>query len=104
MWVSRLAPEVCEDGEYSAVVLWRFSDSELREGASDVGLDGLRTEPECATDPLIGTALGHQRQDLALARCERIERIRVPASGEQLIHDRAVDDAFPFGNPPHGVE
>jgi len=55
----KLSLQVGEDGEHAAVVLRRLSDPELGEGASDVRLDRLRAEPECATDSLVRAALGH---------------------------------------------
>src|SRR5438046_4116790 len=87
---SLLSPKVGQHGEHAAVVLRRLSDPEFRESTPDVGLDGLRAEPERARDPLVGAALGHQRADLALARRERAERIGTAASCEEPGSARPV--------------
>jgi hypothetical protein len=63
-----LLPKVGEDSEYAAIVLGRFLDSELREGPSDMGLDGLRAKPKRARDALVRAPLGHQGKDLPFTR------------------------------------
>src|SRR5690349_23154101 len=89
-----LSPQVGENGEHATVVLRRLSDSELGEGASDVRLDRLRAEPECATDSVVRASLRHQRKDLALARREPVERIGTPPSRDKVVDDRSVDHAL----------
>jgi hypothetical protein len=97
-------PQVGENGQYTAVVLSGFPDPKLREGASDVSLDGLRAEPERPADALVRAAFSHQREDLPLTRCQTGDGIDPTASGQQLVDDRSVDDAFTRRNPLHGVE
>src|SRR5262249_53824404 len=89
-----LSLQVREHGEHAPVVLRRVFDAELREGAPDVRLDRLRAEPQRSADPLVRAALGDQGEDLSLARRERLDRIRRALALEQLVHDRAIDDAF----------
>ena len=69
-----------------------------------MGLDGLRAEPEGPGDALVRAALRHQGEDLPLTRRECGEGIDPRCRVEQLVDDRAVDDALAGGNPLQGVE
>ena len=57
-----------------------------------------------AADALVRAALGHQGEDLPLARRELLERIDLPASREELFDDRSVDDALARCDPVQRVE
>jgi hypothetical protein len=94
---------VGEHGEYATVVLGRFLDPKLCECAPDVGLDGLRAEPECSADALVRAALCHQSYYLPLTPRKLGHGINPTAPGEQFVDYRSVDDALTGGDPLHGV-
>src|SRR5206468_6179250 len=99
-----LSPQVGEDGEHATIVLRRRRDPELCESSSDVRLDRLRAEPECATDALVRATLRHERKDLPFPGSELVDRIDAAASREQVVDDCAVDDALALCDASHGVE
>jgi hypothetical protein len=68
-----------------------------------VRLDGLWGEEEPLTDRLVGTALGHQREDLSLAIGQRLQRMVPAASAEQLRHHLGVDGGAAPRDPAHRV-
>jgi hypothetical protein len=72
----------------------RRLDVQLGEDPADVCLDRLGTEPEGATDSLIGPALGNQSEDLAFAVGELIERVGRARAVDQLIEDVSIDNTF----------
>src|SRR5436190_1486162 len=98
------APQVGQHGEHAAVVLGRLLDPELDERPPDMRLDRLRAEPERPADALVRAALCHQRDDLALTRCELGHGINTAPPGEQLVDDRPVDNTLTGRDPLHGVE
>ena len=52
---------------------------------------------------LVGAALGHQREHLALALGELVERARSRRPAEQPRHDRRVEHALALGDPAQRV-
>ena len=71
------------------MVVGRFRKLQLRQDAIHVLLDGSFGDRETATDRGVRTTLGHESEDLMLARRERI----VPAASiHQLPNEARVDD------------
>jgi hypothetical protein len=92
-----------EDGEDSPVVLGSRDQLQLREDRSDVALDGPWIHGQAVGNRGIGSTLGHQPQDVALAARELVEW-RVAASPSQEASDhRRVDDRLTAGDPPNSI-
>ena len=66
--------QVAEDGEYASVGRRRLVDVELLQQAVDVRFNRLGREKEQARDGVVRVSFGHQRQNVALAFGERVER------------------------------
>src|SRR3954452_18886485 len=75
----RFASDEGEDGEHAPVVVGRRRQSELVEDVAHVLLDRAVGDHQLRGDRMIRTALGHQLEDLALARGQGLERILPPA-------------------------
>ena len=58
--------EVCQDGKDAAVVVWRLRKLERGKDACHMFLYGVLADEEALSYGFVGTALGHQRQHLAL--------------------------------------
>src|SRR3954447_20370596 len=87
--VRLLIPQKCQDGQDPAMVVARGSQVELREDARDVLLDRPQGDEHALSDRLVRAALGHQLEHLALAWCQRIERVvRAMAPDELADHGR----------------
>ena len=56
----------------------------------------------CLRDAGVGSPLGHQRQDFALACGEILERIFGATSGNQLLDQDGIDDRRTVDDPPEG--
>src|SRR5687768_15580696 len=84
------ALQVGKDGEHPAVVRVGLGEAELAEDALDVLLDGAVGDEEGAGDRAVRAALGHEGEDLALARGEGGEPAVAPAAGEELADDLGV--------------
>ena len=82
----------------------RRGQAELAEDARDVLLDRAQRDDELVGDPLVGAALGHQLEHLALARGERGERVVAPVPGEQRRDDDRVDRRAAVRDAPHGAD
>ena len=65
--------------------------AELVEDAGHVALDGALADVDLAGDAAVGAALGHQRQHLALARGERVERPDLTGPAEHLRDDLRIE-------------
>jgi hypothetical protein len=65
--------------------------AELAEDVADVLFDGALGDREAVGDGAVGAALGHQGEDVALARGERVEGGRVPGGLEQAGDDLGVE-------------
>lgn len=65
-------------------------------------LDRTSPNDERDGDRGVRAALGHQGQDLALARGEGVER--VPAPGQELADDLGIEGAPPGGDPAQGIQ
>src|SRR5687768_13698254 len=88
--------EVAQDGEDAAVVGLGRLEAELGEDVRYVLLDGALSDDEALRDPGVRKTLGHQREDLALARGEPVVRVS-PGTGEQLGDHLRVERRPPAG-------
>jgi EmrB/QacA subfamily drug resistance transporter len=83
---SELGAQVGEDGQNPPVVGVGLGEPELAEDVPYVFLDRTLGDVERSGDGVVGAALGHEREDLPLARCERGEPLVAPATREKLAH------------------
>src|SRR3954452_10234774 len=90
----RSGAEKSQYREHAPMVVARLFDPELHEDVFHVGLDRLRAQEEALADALVGTALGHQREHLALALGQLVESTRRSSASDQARDDRRVDDAL----------
>src|SRR5918996_5642394 len=84
-----------EEGDHredAAVVVTGLREEELYEDAVHVLLDRALGDPQPPRDAAVGPAFSHQRENLALARRELLERIVGRAGGDKLDDQRRVDD------------
>src|SRR5256885_7976391 len=61
--------------------------------------DGLDGEVELLGDFLAGAALGHELQDLPLARGEEVEHARLADPAQVLVHDRSEEHTSELQSP-----
>jgi len=80
--VRSVAVEEGEHGAYAAVVFGGFRDGELAKDATDMLLNRAFGHKDLVSDACVGTALGHEPEDLAFPRGEDLQRIVNPAGGE----------------------
>jgi len=90
--------KVSEHREDATVIVRGGLKLQLGEDAGDVGLDRLPRHPEAIADGLVGSALRHQPQDIALPRRQVVERDPRAAADEDRDHGR-VDDRTAFRDP-----
>src|SRR5262249_23298094 len=65
--------QIRENRVHAPVVGGGAGELELPDDMTHMGLDSVRREVEPLGDPAVRQALRHQREDLALARCELVE-------------------------------
>ena len=70
-----MSVEVRDDSKHTPVMVVRLGQPKLREDAVHVLLNGSLGDPQAPGDAGIGAPLGHQREHVALARGELLERI-----------------------------
>jgi len=87
--------QVGEDGEDAPVRVRVGAEPEFLEDLLDVGLDGALGDEQAGGDGSVGQPLGDQREDLAFAFGELVDRIGATFAGEQPGDDRGVDDGSP---------
>jgi len=90
--------------EHPAVVVAGLGQPELRQDAVHVLLDGSLRDPEAPADACIGAPLGHQREHVALATRELLERILDIPRRHELLNQSGVDDRSAATHSAHGVE
>src|SRR3954470_6211699 len=95
--------QVREHGEHAPAACRRVVQPQLEEDAAHVALDRLRAEEAQLADAPVGVALGHQPEDLALARGELVERPGLTRAVEQAVDDRRVEHALARRAPPQRV-
>ena len=94
-----------QDREHAAVVVVGGGQVELGEDvARRASRPPCRSRPAARAIAGLRAALGHQRQHLALARRQPLQRIAPARPGEQLRHDLGVERRAAVADPPHGAE
>ncbi|MDR7349670.1 methylase of polypeptide subunit release factors [Glycomyces algeriensis] len=95
-----LRAQVGQDRLDAAVVVAVLAaQRQLREDVADVLLDRAVGDEELLADRLVGVALGHEAQDLLLARGEGRDRVVLPAAHHELRDDLGVEDRAAPGDP-----
>jgi hypothetical protein len=92
-----------QDGQDPTVIVGHLLELELREDLGDVGLDRLRTEGQCVTDPPIRAAFGYKGEHLALSFGQLGKPVSISRTFEQPRDDRRVDHALALRNPLEGI-
>ena len=87
-----MSVEKRNDGEHAAMIVLGLRQRQLAQDAAHMLLNGALGDPQLAGDTRVGPALGHQLEDLALARCEIGEGISDSPRGDEALHQRRVDD------------
>ena len=85
--------------ENAALIVLRRRQPQLRKDAVHVFLDRALGDPELTGDAGVRATLGHEREHLALARREHVERIFGSAGGKQLLNERGIDDRSSVNDP-----
>ena len=92
---ARASTRRCESGS--------TAEPELLEDLADVRLDRLRAQEELLADGLVRAALGDQREHLALAVGELVERALLARAVDEARDDRRVEHALALGDAPQRV-
>jgi len=87
-----------DHGEHPAMIVDSLRERQLAQDATDMLMDGAFADPELAGDPGVRAALGHELEDLALARREVAKGILDSPSGDELLHQPRVDDRAAGGD------
>ena len=77
---------------------------ELGEDVGDVLFDGAVADHQGPGDGSVGSALGHEPKDLALAGRQRAQRVSSPRPGKELGNDLGVERGAAFADPRNGIE
>ena len=93
-----------EHGQHALVLGPVAADVELAEDRRHVLLHGGRPDGQPLRDPVVGQPFGHQRQHLALARRQRLQRVRPPAPAEHPRDHLGVQRRAAATHRPHGVD
>src|SRR5690348_11251287 len=72
--------QVAQNSQDAAVILGRGRQLQLPEDARHVLLHGALGDHHLLGDRVVGAALGHQLEHLALARAELVERVLTAAT------------------------
>ena len=92
-----------DHGKHPALIL-PGGQPQLPQDGWDVLFDRRLRDPQRVRNTGVGAALGHQREHLALARPELVERIPDAARGDELLHERGIDDGAALQDAPERVE
>src|SRR4051794_34726048 len=95
--------EICQYGQDATVILGRRGEPELAEDARHVLLDGALGHDHLGGDRVVGAALGHQAEHLALARGELLERVVLAPAAEQPRDHLGVERRAALPHPAHRV-
>src|SRR5665213_2432520 len=71
-FISVVPAEEPQNREHAPMAFGGFFDVEFRHDVADVRLDRPQAEVQVGGDADVGLALGHQPDDIALARGERV--------------------------------
>jgi hypothetical protein len=96
-------PEQCKDRKHAAVVILGVGEPQLLKDDLDVALDRPRAELEPPRNCAVETAVGDQRQDVALAFGELVEQ-RSPAPSDEAVDHRRVERGAAEGDALNRVE
>src|SRR4029453_19213323 len=86
------------------MVVLRLWELKLHPDAVPMLLDGPLRDRDAVGDTQVRASLGHEGDDLTLARGEPLERVVPVASGDQLLHEAGVDDRTSSGDAVDGLE
>ena len=75
--------QVRQDRADASIVRRRRGKAQLADDVTDVSLDRVRCDKQPLGNATVGEALGHQREDFALAPRELIEWVVGPAAIEE---------------------
>src|SRR6266540_5029443 len=87
-----LRTEKRDHGQNAAVIVRRVREPELLEDVPHVLLDGALGDPEAPCDAGVRPALGHEGQDVALARRQPFERVTRTPRPHELLDECRIDD------------
>jgi len=90
--------------EHPPVVVVGLGQAELRQDVVDVLLNGALRDPEAPPDAGIGAPLGHQREHVALATGELVERILDIAGHHEFLNQSRVDHRPATAHSSDGIE
>jgi hypothetical protein len=74
------------------------------EDAVHMGLHRLGAEEQALADGLVGAALGHEGEHLALSLGQLLDGIARASSADQLRHHLRINHRSTGGNAAHGVD
>lgn len=95
--------QVLEHGEYPSVQLGLGTKTQPVKDRGHVILDRADGDRQFSSDSSVRSALGHEGQDLALARCEIAELPRDARSRDQALDDLGVERRPPERDTAHGA-
>jgi hypothetical protein len=81
-----------------------FGERQLAQDAADMFVDSAPADPQLAGDTGVRPALGHELEDLALARREVAKRIFNSPRRDQLFYQSRVDDRTAVGDSLEGIK
>ena len=82
-------------GENAAVIVLGRRQPQLGEDAVNVLFDRSLGDPELTRNAGVRAALGHQREHLALAPRQDVERVFDTAGGDELLDEHGIDHGSP---------
>src|SRR5260370_2964169 len=87
--------EESDDGAHATVVIAGLWHSQFDQDAAHVFLDGAFGDPELPSDPRIGPALRHERENLTLPRGKRVNRIVARPGCDGILHQAPAEAYSP---------
>jgi hypothetical protein len=96
--------QVGKHGEHAPVLGLGRIELELVEDARHVFLHGRLADDECLGDAVVGFALGHRGQHVALARAESVQRAVALAAAEHPPDDLGIQRATAPGDPGDSID
>src|SRR6266536_2141636 len=98
-----LRTEKRDHGQNPAMIVRRVRELQLLEDVPHVLLDGAVGDPEAPRDAGVRPALGHESQNVALARRQPLERIACAPRSHELLDQGGVDDGPAGADAPERV-
>src|SRR5688572_17676679 len=90
-----------EDRMHPAMLGARLLQSELREDRADVLLDRADADEQLLRDVRVAASFGHEREHVALTRCER--RKRIGPCRQQTLHDERIEHRAALADAADGI-